>query len=122
MSDRELEEYIRKIDAKFDSHIEKGTIEMSNEYYNLVEERMARLIDKNQQLKEVIAIKEKQLEEVKNNKTDYTKVNILEMKLDKYKEIKIRQWADYEGEQIQIISKDGNTYLMSMNNCTLIKE
>ena len=53
MSDRELEEYIRKIDVKFDSHIEKGTIEMSNEYYNLVEERMARLIDKNKQLKEI---------------------------------------------------------------------
>lgn len=52
MSDRELEEYIRKIDAKFDSHIEKGTIEMSNEYYNLVEERMARLINKNKQLKD----------------------------------------------------------------------
>ena len=38
-----------------------------------------------------------------------------------YKEIKIKQWSDYEGEQIQIIAKDGNTYLMSMNNCTLIK-
>lgn len=39
-----------------------------------------------------------------------------------YKEIKIKKWRDYEGEQIQIISKDGNTYLVSMNNCTLIKE
>ncbi len=39
-----------------------------------------------------------------------------------YKEIKIKQWSDYEGEQIQIIAKDGNTYLMSMNNCTLVKE
>ncbi|MBQ8473160.1 MAG: hypothetical protein IJ501_06625 [Bacilli bacterium] len=39
-----------------------------------------------------------------------------------YKEIKIKQWSDYDGEQIQIISKDGNTYLVSMNNCTLIKE
>lgn len=38
------------------------------------------------------------------------------------KEIKIKQWSDYDGEQIQIIGKDGNTYLMSMNNCTLIKE
>lgn len=47
-----------------------------------------------QQLKEVIAIKEKQLEEVKNNKTDYTKVNILEMKLDKYKEV-IDQIREY---------------------------
>lgn len=39
-----------------------------------------------------------------------------------YKELRIKQWSDYEGEQIQIIAKDGNAYLMSMNNCTLIKE
>ena len=40
----------------------------------------------------------------------------------KYEEIEIKKWTDYEGEQIQIISKDGKTYLMSMNNCTLVKE
>lgn len=40
----------------------------------------------------------------------------------KYEEIEIKKWVDYEGEQIQIIGKDGNTYLMSMNNCTLVKE
>lgn len=57
MSDKELEEYINKIEPNFDSHIEKGTIEMNNEYYNLLEERMARLINENQELK-------KQLEEV----------------------------------------------------------
>lgn len=51
MSDKELEEYIRTIEPNFDSHIEKGTIEMSNEYYNLLEERMARLINENQELK-----------------------------------------------------------------------
>lgn len=39
-----------------------------------------------------------------------------------YKEIKIKQWKDYEGEQIQIIAKDGNTYLVSSFNCTLIKD
>ena len=39
------------------------------------------------------------------------------------KEIEIKKWKDYDdGEQIQIISKDGKTYLMSMNNCTLVKE
>lgn len=54
MSDKELEEYIKEIDAKFESHIEKGTIEMTQEYYNLVEERMARLINENQQLKEAL--------------------------------------------------------------------
>lgn len=40
-----------KIEPNFDSHLEKGTIEMSNEYYNLLEEKMARLINENQELK-----------------------------------------------------------------------
>lgn len=52
MSDKELEEYIKKVEPNFNSHIEKGTIEMSNEYYNLLEERIRRLIDENNQLKE----------------------------------------------------------------------
>lgn len=52
MSDKELEEYINKIEPNFDSHLEKGTIEMSNEYYNLLEEKMVRLINKNQELKQ----------------------------------------------------------------------
>lgn len=51
MSDKELEEYINKIEPNFDSHLEKGTIEMSNKYYNLLEEKMVRLINKNQELK-----------------------------------------------------------------------
>ena len=51
MSDKELEEYINKIEPNFNSHLEKGTIEMSNEYYNLLEEKMVRLINKNQELK-----------------------------------------------------------------------
>lgn len=51
MSDKELEEYINKIEPNFNSYLEKGTIEMSNEYYNLLEEKMVRLINKNQELK-----------------------------------------------------------------------
>ena len=51
MSDKELEEYINKIEPNFNSHLEKGTIEMSNEYYNLLEEKMVKLINKNQELK-----------------------------------------------------------------------
>ena len=54
MSDKELIEYMNKIDPNFNSHLEKGTIEMSNEYYDLLEERMARLINKNQELKSQI--------------------------------------------------------------------
>lgn len=37
-------------------------------------------------------------------------------------EIEIDKWADFEGEQIQIISKDGIVYLLSMNNTILIGE
>lgn len=38
------------------------------------------------------------------------------------KEIKIDKWNDYDGEQLQIIDKEGNVYLVSSYNCTLIKE
>ena len=37
MSDEKLEEYLRVVEPKFNSHLEKGTIEMNNEYYNLLE-------------------------------------------------------------------------------------
>ena len=36
--------------------------------------------------------------------------------------VDVKQWRDYEGEQLQIISRDGKTYLVSAFNCTLIKE
>ena len=38
------------------------------------------------------------------------------------KEIKIKKWKDYDGEQLQIIDKEGNTYLVSSYSCALIKE
>jgi hypothetical protein len=37
-------------------------------------------------------------------------------------EIEIKKWSDYDGEQIQIIGKDGKTYLVSSFNTILIKE
>lgn len=39
-----------------------------------------------------------------------------------YKEIEIRSWKDYDGEQLQIKDKDGNVYLTNSYNCTLIKK
>ena len=36
--------------------------------------------------------------------------------------VDVKQWRDYEGEQLQIISRDGKKYLVSIFNCTLIKE
>ena len=56
MTNKELDNYMKTVNPNFDSHIEKGTIEMNNEYYNLLEEKMARLINEIQELK-------KQLEE-----------------------------------------------------------
>ena len=41
---------------------------------------------------------------------------------DKVIEVEIDQWKDYDGEQIQIISKDGTVYLTSSYNCTLIRD
>ena len=37
------------------------------------------------------------------------------------KKIEVEQWTGYEGEQIQIIGKDGKIYLISMNNTVLIR-
>jgi len=37
-------------------------------------------------------------------------------------EIDIDTWSDYEGEQLQIISKDGKVYLVSSFNTILIGE
>lgn len=51
MSDLELDVEILFPEANFNSHIEKGTIEMSDEYFNLLQEKMARLISENQELK-----------------------------------------------------------------------
>lgn len=39
---------------------------------------------------------------------------------DKF-ELDIKSWTDYEGEQIQVKTKD-NTYLLSANNCYLLKK
>lgn len=39
-----------------------------------------------------------------------------------FKEIEIKKWTDYDGEQLQIKGTDGNTYLVSSVNCTFIKE
>ena len=37
-------------------------------------------------------------------------------------EIEIKQWKDYDGEQLQIIGKDGKVYLVSSYNTILIKD
>lgn len=38
-------------------------------------------------------------------------------------DVEVKQWRDYEdGDQLQIIAKDGTVYLTSTLNCTLINE
>jgi len=37
-----------------------------------------------------------------------------------YKEITLKSWTDYDGEQLQLKDYEGNTYLVSSFNCTLI--
>lgn len=36
--------------------------------------------------------------------------------------VDIKQWKDYDGEQIQIISTDGTVYLTNSFNCTIIND
>lgn len=38
------------------------------------------------------------------------------------KKIEIESWSDYDGEQIQIRSTDGKTYLVNSVNCILVSE
>lgn len=33
--------------------------------------------------------------------------------------LEVKKWSDYEGDQLQIISKDGNTYLVTASRCML---
>ena len=37
-------------------------------------------------------------------------------------EVEIDKWTDYDGEQLQIISKDGTIYLTSSFRCDLIRD
>ena len=48
---------------------------------------------------------------------------IIEMPGGTVVEIEIKKWTDYEdGEQIQIIAKDGTIYLVNSVNCVLIND
>lgn len=48
---------------------------------------------------------------------------IIQISNDKVIDVEVSSWKDYEdGDQIQIKSKDGTTYLVHSSNVTLIKE
>lgn len=36
--------------------------------------------------------------------------------------IQIKQWTDYDGEQLQITATDGTIYVVNSVNCILVKE
>lgn len=46
---------------------------------------------------------------------------IIKLANDEVVEVEIKSWCDYEGEQIQIVSKDGTVYLTNSFRCDLIK-
>ena len=99
MNDKELEEYINKIEPNFNSHLEKGTIEMSNEYYNLVEEKMVRLINKNQELKKENKILR---ENAEHNDKVVDKVNWENLKLKNQQ----KEFIEYLNSYIELLSND----------------
>lgn len=37
-------------------------------------------------------------------------------------EVEVDKWSDYDGEQLQIIAKDGTVYLTSSFRCDLIQD
>ena len=41
---------------------------------------------------------------------------------DEVKTIELKSWKDYDGEQLQLVDKQGTVYLVSSINCTLIHE
>lgn len=47
---------------------------------------------------------------------------IIKLANDEVIEVDIKSWTDYDGEQLQIISKDGTVYLVSSYRCDLIKD
>lgn len=113
MTDKELDNYMKAVEPNFTSHIENGTIEMSNEYYNLLEEKMARLINENQELnlelsgyrqailnnKEMLGLKEEN-EKLKKQLEDYIKSN---MKLKEELSNKRKEYQDtYKDVRIEI--------------------
>lgn len=49
---------------------------------------------------------------------DYAIVNMFD---GTSKKLEIKQWSDYDGEQIQIITTDGEIWLVSSVNCHMVR-
>lgn len=47
---------------------------------------------------------------------------IIKLANDEVIEVEIKSWLDYDGEQLQIVAKDGTVYLTNSFRCDLIRE
>lgn len=47
---------------------------------------------------------------------------IIKLANDEVIEVEVKKWADYDGEQLQIIAKDGTVYLTNLYRCDLIND
>lgn len=103
MADKELDDYMKTVNPNFNSHIEKGTIEMSNEYYNLLEEKIARLINQNKELKKQLEVGEQQYNDLVEEKE---KLDIENQVLKDYKNIALSYMKNYLKMELRYQNKD----------------
>lgn len=83
-----IDEILKRASEYIKTHFEYGFKEEDLVPYklNVIEwNEIKKLQQENNELKQIIDIRECQLEEMEMNKTDYTQVNILEMQLEDYK-------------------------------------
>ena len=53
--------------------------------------------------------------------TNYTYTNAYIKVGEEWTDVEIKQWKDYNGEQLQLTLKDGSSLLVSSVNCILYK-
>lgn len=86
MSDSGLDVEIVFSEANFNSHLEKGTIEMSNKYFDLLQDKMIRLINENLELHKYLGDKIMSEMELKDKlKEEREKVSEYSYKLSNFR-------------------------------------
>lgn len=127
MNDVDLDIELLFAESGFESHVEKGTIEMNIEYYNLMEEKMARLINENQKLKKqlekYIRAEFKAKDELEKQRKEYQ---------DVYKDVRIeikgyknqqKEFIEYlENEKNRLAKECSYTYEGSLGKLLYVNE